>query len=80
MTLEENMRIQNNGNDPKLVEFDDWLQKVGYGKLDTHPGTDYVTLPDHLCSEIVEGQELTCQDDAIGFVYGDIAAQSALPQ
>ena len=78
MTLEENMTIQNNGNHPKLIEFDNWLQKLGDGKLETHPGTDYVTLPDHLCSEIVDGEQLRSQDDAIKFVYGNIATQSAL--
>ena len=64
------MRIQNNGIHPKLVVFDNWLQNLGDGKLETHPGTDYVTLPDVLCSEIKEGTQVTCQDDAIKFVLG----------
>ena len=32
LRLIENMRIINNGNDPKLMEFDEWLEKLGDGK------------------------------------------------
>ena len=35
LRLIENMRIINNGNDPKLMEFDEWLEKLGDGKLPT---------------------------------------------
>ena len=44
----------------------------------THAESDYVNLPDHLCLEIVEGDEKNCQDGAINFVLGSIGYQSAL--
>ena len=80
MTLNENMRIQNSGNSPKLVEFDNWLEKLGDGKLDTYGETDYVLLPDYLSVEIKDGKESSCQYGATKFTFGDIETQSALSE
>ena len=51
-TLSENMRVKMNGDNPKLLEFDDWLQRLGDGKPPCHKGTDYVTLPSGICTDI----------------------------
>ena len=55
MKLKENMRIQNNGNHPKLLEFDQWLEKLGDEKLpyiEEHSSS--IELPQHLCANIDE--------------------------
>ena len=79
MRLEENMRIRNNGYDAQLVEFDQWLQQLGDGSLDTTEG-DYIRLPQRLCAEIDEQNHQQVQNDAINFTFGDINSQSAQPQ
>ena len=80
MKLEENMRIRNSGNDPKLVEFDDWLQQLGDGKL---PSIDeiepYIVLPQSLSVEINENEQDKQMQDAIEFTFGNIEANSASP-
>ena len=70
------MRIINSGNDENLIEFDNWLKNVGDGKLPNYPGTDLITLPEELCSEIIAEEELKCQDEAIKFAFGDIEYKS----
>ena len=43
------MRIQNCGNGAKLVEFADWLQKLGNVTLQPIEGADsYLTMPEFL--------------------------------
>ena len=44
MKLKENMRIQNCRNDAKLLEFDEWIEKLGNVKLYSIASADF-TLP-----------------------------------
>ena len=68
MKLKENMRIQNNGNHPKLLEFDQWLEKLGDGKvpyIDEHSLS--IELPQHLCANIDEKKKDHSKENAINF-------------
>ena len=53
--LMENMRIQNNGNDPKLLAFDKWLERLGDGKL-VEDENSLVTILSEICALIIENQ------------------------
>ena len=75
------MRIKNSGNDPKLLEWDNWLQQCGDGELQNVEGTDdYITLKQEMCSEIDDKQKGKSIKDSIFFTYGDIKTQSSRPQ
>ena len=77
MRLHENMRIQNNGNDPEQISFDNWLYQLGEGKIPyIKEGTDIIRLPENMCEEIVEDSTIT-KEKAIHFVFGDIRLQAA---
>ena len=81
MRLEENMRIQNNGNDPKLIEFDHWLEQLGNGRLESVEEEDsFVTLPEQLRVKIDEKEQQKSMNDAINFTFGDITTKSAMPE
>ena len=55
MQLKENMRIKNNGNERILVEFDEWLEKVGDGNMRfINEEESLIALPQHLCQKIDE--------------------------
>lgn len=57
MTLEENMRIRNSGNDPRLVDFDNWLEHLGDGGFDyIEEEESDIVLPEYFSVEIVETQ------------------------
>ena len=76
--MSENMRVKTNGDNPKLLEFDDWLQRLGDGKLPCHQGTDYVTLRSDICTEIDHEKNSEFQERAIDFVYGDLGTKSTM--
>ena len=81
LSLKENMRIKNSGNHPKLIEWDNWLQKCGDGELHNIEGADdYITLKQEMCSEIDNERKGKSVQDAIFFTYGDIKTQSSQPQ
>ena len=81
MRLNENTRIQNNGNDVTLRDFDQWLENLGDGKLQPIEEEDsFITLPEDLCVKIDENQVEQSRNNAIDFTFGDIATQSALPE
>ena len=78
LRLTENMRIRNNGNDPKLLEFDQWLEKLGDGKLPTlDEDNSLVQLPRELCTAINEDQVHVSRNDAVSFTFADIQAKSS---
>ena len=56
------MRIRNHGDNAQLLEFDQWLQQLGNGALDTIEG-DYVRLPQQLCAEIDEQNHKQLQNE-----------------
>ena len=75
------MRIQNSGNHPKLIEWDNRLQKCGDRELQNIEGTDdYITLKQEMCAEIDNEQKRKSIQDAIFFTYGDIKTRSSRPQ
>ena len=81
MRLRENMRIQNNGNDAKLREFDQWLENLGDGKIQQIEEDDsFIALPEELCVKIDENQVEESRNNAIDFTFGDITTKSALPE
>ena len=72
------MRILNCENDISLVQYDEWLEKVGDGTLPTIENDDsLVQFPEEMCRKIDEKQIESSKNDAINFTYGDIETQSA---
>jgi len=79
LKLEENMRIRNSGNDPKLVDFDAWLKQLGEGTLNTIVGGEsIITMPKELSVEIPDGDGDKWKQDAINFTFNDINIQSTM--
>jgi hypothetical protein len=56
LKLKKNMRA-----DPKEIEFDEWLLKLGDGKLPIHSGDDIIQIPN----------ECVVKTDLIAELYGN---------
>ena len=77
MRLSENMRVLKNGNEPKLVEFDQWLEKLGDGDIQTTNEQDsYIAMPEELCVKIEENKEKLSRDSAIDFTFCNLNHQA----
>ena len=77
MRLTENMRIFKNGNEPKVVEFDQWLEKLGDGDVPTtNEQESLITIPEELCVKIEENNKILSRNSAIEFAFGDLDYQA----